>query len=418
MREPLSQNGEANRERGIDLASNISTAIIGAGPYGLALAAHLRSLGTEFRIFGQPMHSWRTQMPQGMLLKSEGFASSISDPADSYPLGKFCAEHSKPYADIGLPVPIETFIDYGMAFQRRFVPELETRLLRHLAPADEGFRLRLEDGETLQARQVVVAVGVGHFPYLPPELASLTERHLSHSSQHSALHRMRGKDVIVLGAGASAVDLAALLHRQGAQVRLVARRRAIDFHAPPENRRRHLSERLRAPRSGLGLGWRSRLCEDAPLLFRVMPRDFRHRVVQRHLGPAPGWFVREEVEGHVPMFLGARLLGAEAHNGTVTLRIAQGEGGEQALEADHIIAATGYRVDLRRLDFASPELLAELHMVEHTPVLSSRFETSLPGLFFIGPAAANCFGPLMRFACGNRFVARRVAPYMARAARR
>ena len=399
------------------MSSNTSIAIIGAGPYGMALAAHLRAQGMQFRIFGQPMHSWRTQMPQGMLLKSEGFASSIADPNDSYPLRRYCAERSIPYADIGLPVPIETFIDYGMEFQRRFVPELETRLLRHLTPGDGDFRLQLDDGETFHAQQVVVAVGVGHFPYLPRELAGLSD-HLSHSSQHSALDELRERDVIVVGAGASAVDLAALLHQQGTRVKLVARRRSIDFHAPPENRRRRLSERLRAPRSGLGLGWRSRLCEDAPLLFRVMPRDFRHRVVQRHLGPAPGWFVREQVEGHVPMFLGARLLGAEAHNGTATVRIAQDEGGEHVLEAEHVIAATGYRVDLRRLDFASPELLARVNMVEHTPVLSSRFETSLPGLFFIGPAAANCFGPLMRFACGNRFVARRVAPYMARAGRR
>src|SRR5690348_17153610 len=383
----------------------------------MALAAHLRAQGMQFRIFGQPMHSWRTQMPEGMLLKSEGFASSISDPDDSYPLARFCAERSVPYADIGLPVPIGTFIDYGMEFQRRYVPELETRLLRHLAPGDGGFRLQLDSGETFSAEQVVIAVGVGHFPYLPRELASLSA-HLSHSSEHSALGAFRDRDVIVVGAGASAVDLAALLHQQGSRVRLVARRGAIDFHAPPEQRRRRLSERLRAPRSGLGLGWRSRLCEDAPLLFRVMPRDFRHRVVQRHLGPAPGWFVREQVEGHVPMFLGARLLGAEAHNGTAMVRIAQDAGVEQTLEAEHIIAATGYRVDLRRLDFVSPELLARVEMVEHTPVLSSRFETSLPGLFFIGPAAANCFGPLMRFACGNRFVARRVAPYMARSGRR
>jgi len=399
------------------LPSNIPIAIVGAGPYGMALAAHLRAHGMPFRIFGQPMHSWRTQMPEGMLLKSEGFASSISDPDDSFPLARFCAERNIPYADIGLPVPIGTFIDYGMEFQRRYVPELETRLLRHLAPGDGDFGLRLDDGETFRAKQVVVAVGVGHFPFLPRELAVLPT-HVSHSSEHSALGAFRDRDVIVVGAGASAVDLAALLHQQGARVRLVARRRSIDFHAPPEQRRRRLSERLRAPRSGLGLGWRSRLCEDAPLLFRVMPRDFRHRVVQRHLGPAPGWFVREQVEGHVPMLLGARLLGAEAHNGTAVLRIAQDAGGEQVLEAEHIIAATGYRVDLRRLDFASPELLARVEMVEHTPVLSSRFETSLPGLFFIGPAAANCFGPLMRFACGNRFVARRVAPYMARTARR
>jgi hypothetical protein len=173
-----------------------------------------------------------------------------------------------------------------------------------------------------------------------------------------------------------------------------------------------MHERLRQPRSGLGLGWRSRLCEDAPLVFRMMPQEFRLRVVQRHLGPAPGWFVRDYIERHVPMLLGTRIVHSGSRAGSARLRIADASN-EHELEADHVIAATGYRVDLRRLRFLSPVMLEQVRTLDHTPVLSSRFETSMPGLFFIGPAAANCFGPLMRFACGNRFVSRRLAPYIA-----
>jgi cation diffusion facilitator CzcD-associated flavoprotein CzcO len=390
-----------------------SVVIIGAGPYGLSLAAHLSARGIGYRIFGETMHSWRTQMPRGMQLKSEGFASCLDDPDDSYKLATFCQERGLPYRDIGSPVPIETFIDYGLAFQQRFVPSLERKQVTRLASSRSGFTLRLDDGEIVTARQVVVAVGVGHFPHLPPELAEMSDAHLSHSSHHAELDRFRGKDVIVIGAGASAVDLAALLHEAGSSVRLVARRRSIEFHAPPERRPRRLSERLRNPRSGLGLGWRSRLCEDAPLVFRMMPQDFRLRVVSRHLGPAPGWFVRERVEQHVPMLLGTRLVTGDSRGDMAQLRIANDNGHEQVLEADHLIAATGYRVDLRRLSFLAPATLGRIRMADHTPVLSTRFETSLPGLYFVGPAAANCFGPLMRFACGNRFVARRLAPYIA-----
>jgi thioredoxin reductase len=387
-------------------------AIIGAGPYGLSLAAHLRQRGAEFRIFGQPMHSWRMQMPRGMLLKSEGFASNIDDPAGTCTLGRFCQEHDLPYQDIGLPVPIERFIDYGLAFQRRFVADLEQNEVVKLDRTASDFTLRLDNGEHVVAQQVVIAVGVGHFPYVPEELRDLVPEHLSHSSDHAELREFAGKQVIVLGAGASAVDLAALLHQAGASVRIVARRRAIDFHAPPESRRRRMHERLRQPRSGLGLGWRSRLCEDAPLVFRMMPPEFRLRVVQRHLGPAPGWFVRDYIERHVPMLLGTRIVHGGSRNGSAHLRIADANT-EHELEADHVIAATGYRVDLRRLRFLSPAMLEQVRTLDHTPVLSSRFETSMPGLFFIGPAAANCFGPLMRFACGNRFVSRRLAPYIA-----
>lgn len=384
--------------------------IIGAGPYGLALAAHMRARRVPFRSFGLPMHSWATQMPRGMKLKSEGFASSIDDPAGCYPLSTYCAEQGVPYQDIGLPVPIETFIAYGRSFRDKLVPNLEERLVVALAGAPEGFAVELNDGETVLARKVVVAVGVGRFAYVPPELAGLPPNRVSHSADHAEPERLRGRDVIVVGAGASAVELAGLLHQAGARVRLVARRRRIDFHAPPERRPRRVWERVRAPRSGLGLGWRSLLCEDAPLLFRAMPEEFRLQVVQRHLGPAPGWFVREHVEGRVPMLLGATLTSAQA-NGHVRLSV-RTDDGDQELETEHVIAATGYRVDLRRLPFLDEGLRERIRMTAHTPVLSSRFETSVSGLFFIGPAAANCFGPLMRFACGNRFVSRRLAGYL------
>jgi thioredoxin reductase len=393
--------------------SATSIVIIGAGPYGLSLASHLRARGIRYRIFGEPMHSWIAQMPRGMLLKSEGFASCIHEPEGKFPLSRFCEVNGLPYQDVGLPVPIETFIEYGLEFQRRFVPDLERRQVTGLERHSSGFQIRLDDGEAVIANQVVIAVGVGHFPFVPEELRNLSAQHLSHSSDHAELDKFRNKNLIVIGAGASAVDLAALLHQAGASVRLVARRKEIDFHAPPERRARRIHERLRQPRSGLGLGWRSRLCEDAPLLFHVMPRGFRHEVVKRHLGPAPGWFVREQVENHVPMLLGQRIVASEGHNGTARLRIVDERGSTRELEAEHVIAATGYRVDLRRLKFLPPETLGQIEMVEYTPVLSSRFETSVPGLFIVGPAAANCFGPLMRFACGNRFVSHRLAPYIA-----
>lgn len=358
------------------------------------------------------MESWATQMPRGMRLKSEGFASCINDPQGQYPLSAFCAERGLPYQDIGLPVPIERFIAYGQAFQQRFVPHLETQRVSRLAATRDGFHLELADGQRFTARKVVMAVGVGNFAYVPEELRGLPATHVSHSADHAEPARMRGRDVTVVGGGASAVELAALLHEAGATVRLVARRRSIAFHAPPEAGRRPLWDRLRQPRSGLGLGWRSRLCQDAPLVFRAMPQDFRLRVVQRHLGPAPSWFAREQVENRIPMILGARLKRASA-NGVARLTLETEEAGEQELETGHIIAATGYRVDMRRIGFLDSGLREQIRMVEHTPVLSSRFETSVPGLFIIGPAAANCFGPLMRFACGNGFVSRRIASYLA-----
>src|SRR5580693_2316182 len=107
----------------------IEAAIIGAGPYGLSIAAHFRGRGIPFRIFGRPMDSWLSHMPKGMMLKSDGFASNIYDPAKEFTLGRFCAERGIPFADSGIPVDLDTFAAYGLAFKERMVPELEDRLV-------------------------------------------------------------------------------------------------------------------------------------------------------------------------------------------------------------------------------------------------------------------------------------------------
>ena len=79
----------------------LDTAIVGAGPYGLSIAAHLRRRGIPFRIFGRPMDSWLHHMPKGMMLKSDGFASDIYDPERAFTLRQFCAERGIEYADAG-----------------------------------------------------------------------------------------------------------------------------------------------------------------------------------------------------------------------------------------------------------------------------------------------------------------------------
>ncbi len=194
-------------------------AVIGAGPYGLSIAAHLSKLGVPFRIFGKPMESWLTQMPRGMLLKSEGFASSIYHPEGNLTLGQYCQEMRLPYSDIGLPVPLETFCEYGLAFQRQFVSTLEQKLVTAIDRSRSGFRVMLDDGKTVAARRVVVAAGISHFSHVPSSIEGLPRRFVSHSSEHAELTAFGGSDVVVLGGGASAVDVAALLHESGANAR-------------------------------------------------------------------------------------------------------------------------------------------------------------------------------------------------------
>jgi thioredoxin reductase len=392
----------------------VDIAIIGAGPYGLSLAAYLKARGIDFRIFGSPMHTWRTHMPRGMLLKSDGFASCLYDPDSSFTLGRYCQEQGIPYADLGLPVRLETFANYGLEFQRRFVPELEDKLVVSMHRSSDGFDVRLADGELVAARKIVAAIGISHFQYVPSELSALSEEFVTHSSRHTTFDRFKGRDVTVVGAGASALDVAALLHQAGACVQLVARKPVVSFHNPPGPIPRPFLDRLRRPTTGLGPGWRSLLCTRAPLVFHAMPQWFRLEVVRRHLGPAAAWFVKDLVVGNVAFHLGFTIAAANLQKGQVQLHLASSDGAQLTLVTDHVIAGTGYQVDLRRLAFLNSELRSEIQCVQNTPVLSRNFESSVPGLYFVGTTSANSFGPMARFAYGARFSATRLSKCLAR----
>lgn len=393
--------------------TNCHTAIIGAGPYGLSVAAYLKARRVEFRIFGKTMDTWRAHMPKGMLLKSEGFASSLYDPGSTFTLGAYCKEKGLPYADMGLPVPLETFSSYGMEFQRRLVPNVEDKTVVSLQRCAKGFRMRFDDGEEAFFQKVVVAVGLTHFAFTPPMLANLPGECVSHSSEHHNLAPFKGREVSVIGAGASALDVAALLHQAGASVQVVARKPVIRFHDPPKPGGRTRLERLRHPTTGIGNGWRLFFFANAPWLFRRMPEEFRLDKVRKTLGPAPGWFVKEQIVGKVPLNLGMDITGANVENGRVRLELKNGST-SRVLKTDHVIAATGYKVDLRRLSFINQNDLAQIKSVEHTPVLSANFESSVSGMYFVGTAAANSFGPLLRFAFGAGFTANRVARHVAK----
>jgi cation diffusion facilitator CzcD-associated flavoprotein CzcO len=396
---------------------SVDVAVIGAGPYGLSVAAHLRKTQLTYRVFGTPMKSWSEQMPKGMMLKSDGFASSLYDPDEEMTLGKYCRDHNLPYQDVGMPVPGDVFVAYGQAFQKRFVPMLEEVDIVSVVKAPNGFELQTANGETFQASQVVVAAGITHFRYLPPFLTSLPEQYVTHSLHHYDLERYAGRKVAVIGAGASAVDLAALLNEAGAHVELVARRQAIAFHSPSKEPR-PLLQRILNPRSGLGLGWRSRLCTDLPQVFHSMPRKLRIRAVQRHLGPAPGWFVRDKVVGRFPMHLGSQIKGTSVENGKVHINIVDKEGNNKTLVMDHVIGATGFQVQVSRLRFLADSLRNTIRVIEDSPVLSRQFETSVPGLYLVGLASAHSFGPLTRFAYGARFTSKQLTRHLVSKLRR
>lgn len=393
-------------------------AIVGAGPYGLSLAAHLRDAGLPFRIVGRVMESWTEQMPEGMLLKSDGFASDLSDPNGRFRLHHYCAENNLPYHATCIPVELSTFANYGIEFQRRMVPELEDAKLIDLQRGDGEFFLTLDTGETFVARRVVLAVGISHYAYVPAVLSGLPPEGLSHSSLVKQPSHFAGQDVAVVGSGASAIDLAALLHEGGANVTIASRRSSLKFHDRPKDAERSLFQKLRRPGSGLGPGWKSRLLTEFPHWYRFLPIGLRRDLLHRLLGPSGGWPMRERVEGKVRVLAGVTARAAQLVGGRVLLALGTADGSLEQMEVDHVIAATGYRVDLRRLPFLNDSMRRQIRGFEQMPLLSSHFESSIPGLYFIGISSALTFGPMMRFAYGSAYTARRLEQHLVRQAAR
>ncbi|GHK00355.1 FAD-dependent oxidoreductase [Streptomyces sp. NPDC003753] len=393
-------------------------AVIGAGPFGLSTAAHLRGRGIPVRVFGEPMVSWRDNMPAGMLLKSTPVASNIDAPQRGHTLADYCDAAGIPrlVTDEDI-IPVETFIAYGEWFQQKLVPELErVRVVSVDRRKGGGFDLKLDSGELFTARAVVVATGLSGLAHLPPELAAAAADGptptgpVSHSSQHHDLSRFSGKELLVVGAGQSALETAALAAEAGARVRVVARGQGrVAFGAPPWDQ-----PKLR-PESPFGRAWSLWALSYYPHPYRFLPAQTRHYLVRRVLGPLGAWWLRDRFQENVQVREVVGILSASVADGGPTLTVRTHTGRTEEMTADHVVAATGYRVDISAMDFLGHELRTRLAVSRGTPKLGAGYVSSVPGLYFTGLPAAASYGPVMRFVCGTEFASPRLAKHLATA---
>ncbi len=393
------------------MSDAVDVAIVGAGPYGLSLAAHLRAAGVNFRQFGRPMHLWRTQMPRGMFLKSQGFASNLSDPGGAHTLAAFCSTSGRPYADYGLPVSLDDFVAYGFWFASKAADGVENTMVTELTGRDGQFELGLADGRTVTARRVVLATGVEHFTHTPPSLSG--HESVSHSSTITEPSDFSDRRVAIVGRGQSALESAALLRENGAEVEIITRSAAVAWNKQPLPPDRALLKRLREPEAGLGSGWSTWFYSSHPGLFRRLPEQTRIRRARTALGPAGASWLRERVAGRIPVRTGQEVDGVQATADGVRVMLVARDGERSEVRADHVIAATGYRPDLQRLTFIDDELRARLLTVDGTTAVDAGYQTSIDGLYVIGPAVAPVFGPVMRFVYGSDHAARTVTRRLA-----
>ncbi|HYL84194.1 MAG TPA: NAD(P)/FAD-dependent oxidoreductase [Candidatus Angelobacter sp.] len=376
-------------------------AIIGAGPYGLSAAAHLRAAnGLDVRVFGEPMSFWERHMPNGMLLRSPLAGSHLSDPSRLFTLQAYEAASGN---RITSPLPLHRFTDYGRWFQSQAVPDLDLRKVDRVEKNGEGFHLGLEDGDTWKARRVVIAAGIMPFAWHPPEFRNLPFALASHACAHRDLSRFAGKKVAVIGAGQSALESAALLHELGAEVEVLARAPFIRwlwrqkwFHTF-----KPVARLLYAP-PDVGQAGLSHLVA-RPNLFRRMPRPWQNRLGKRAIRPAGAGWLNPRC-APVRIQNGTAVLSASAHGNQVELRLSDATD----RRVDHVLLATGYRVDIARYPFLAGGILDSIRRIDGYPLLDSGFQSSIPGLHFLGAPAAWSFGPLMRFVAGAEFASRTV----------
>jgi len=378
-------------------------AVIGAGPYGLAVAAHLKAAAVAVRIFGDPMSFWRDNMPKGMRLRSPWNATHIADPLGQFSLDVFAHRHG--IAPVRNQLPLAQFLRYGEWFQQQAVPEVDARKVARVERGSGGFRLRLEDDDLVHARRVVVAMGLARQEIRPTPFADLPAALVSHACEHATLERWRGKRVAVIGRGQSACESAALLHEAGSEVELVCRGPIRWIGAPSGAARRGVRvsrwrDRLRAPSAvgPPGLEWLNEL----PGVEHRLPARLRSWISMRSLRAGAAWWVKPGFEG-VRVLAGQAVIEAKAEGDRVALRLADGQ-----RDYDHVLLATGYRIDVGRLGVLAPELLDGVARVDGAAVLAPGFESTVPGLHFVGSSAVHSFGPLMRFIAGAGYAARGV----------
>ena len=383
-----------------------TTVVIGAGPYGLSVAAHLKAKGIPTRIFGKPMEFWQ-KMPPAMYLKSSWSALNISDPAGKYSLNRFSKASGIPQQE---PVPLQTFLKYGSWFQLQLVPDVDQTYVKSVVQDGKGFHLELEDGRSVKASRVVVAAGISSFANMLDFAVHLPSHLVSHSQDHTDFSQFKERKVVVVGSGQSALESAALLYEAGASVELIARgpvlwidRRLYRYTGP--------AKRIFYPPSDVGppgINW----LVSFPLLFRRFSDEARRSLDERAVRPAGAPWLRPRVEDRINITPNTSIVSATEQGQAVNLELSDGS----TRQVDHIVLGTGYKPSLDALPFIDASLRENVREHDGFPLLNEWFESSVDGLYFTGAIAGYIFGPLCRFVVGSKVAARQIARSAARSA--
>jgi cation diffusion facilitator CzcD-associated flavoprotein CzcO len=401
----MSQSIETQSKSYFAPTTQYDVAIVGAGPYGLATAAHLSAQGLNVIVFGKPMQLWREHMPEGMLLRSYWWATNISDPHKHYGLEQFCEVTGQRPLD---PMARETVIDYGLWFYQQAIRNADQTYVRTIEQQESHFTLTLEDERAITCKAVVMAPGLGYYIHRPTEYSHLPSAVLSHTADHSSFADFAGKSLVIIGGGQSALETAALAHESGAHVQLISRSPLVWIQGSASfPAQRSFLERLRSPKAGIAPGWFAWQLEHFPYLFQSLPRAPQNRILRGagSYGPMGASWLKPRVIGQVDLHELQRVEQIRDRDNGVEVTLSN----NKMLHADHVILGTGYRADIKRLPMLHPSLLPHIKTYRNAPILSRTFESTVPGLYFIGYTSVLSCGPLYRFVIGTDAAAHQVA---------
>jgi lysine/ornithine N-monooxygenase len=385
------------------VADRLDVAVIGAGPFGLSVAAHLAR--RRVRAFGRPMETWRTRMPPDMRLRSDWDETNLSAPQDRGSIDAWAKAVGEPREE---PIPLQKFLRYADWFRETLVPENDPSDVAQLERGGGVFRVTTAAGGEADARDVVLAVGVTPFPHAPPPFEAFIGDGVSFAIDRQDYDAYRGRRVIVVGGGQGGLEAAALARRAGADVEIIIRSQLRWFtDREPYRPRGRLQQRLYRvayPVVGYGPPPLNRLALH-PDAFAALPEPARRAVARRILRAGGSPWVRDQIEGKVTVTEGTSVQRLERIVDGLRLSLSDGTGRVAAA----VVVSAGFRFGLGRLAFLSPAVRDAVAVREGWPVLDRHFRSSDPHLLFVGFAAERRFGPIARFVNGSRFSAYRVA---------
>ena len=370
----------------IHLPLSTDLLIIGAGPYGLAMAAHARHLGIDHVVVGEPMHFWHAHMPRGMYLRSD--CEWHLDPQAVHTIEAFLRTRSLTSSDV-LPLSRELYLEYACWFQARKEIDPRPVFVDRLESSDGArrFRAALAGGEAIEADNVVLALGFAPFKHVPDELArALPLDRVQHACDAIDFTDARDKRYLIVGGRQSAFEWAALLCEAGAA--------AV-----------HISHRHDSPAfAHSDWTWVDPLVDQFvadPDWYRRLSQTEKEGVTRRlwaegRLKLEP-WLEPRIRQPRVRLWPNTRIAGCTESGPGLAVTL-DGSGGPSVVEVDRIVLATGYKPDVARVPLvARGNLLSQLETDNGLPVLDEHMQTSIRGLFMTSMLAVRDFGPFLAF---------------------